>query len=118
MKNTKVYSYAGTVNTKGETTSGKVTAPAKAKITKVIRGKKKISLELIGIKGVKGYIIQYGTKNNFKGAKTKYTTKKKITVKNLKSKKKYYFRAKAYKLKGQTKVLSKKWSTVKMVEVK
>lgn len=118
LKNTKVYSYAGTVNTKGETTSGKVTAPAKAKITKVIRGKKKISLELIGIKGVKGYIIQYGTKNNFKGAKTKYTTKKKITVKNLKSKKKYYFRAKAYKLKGQTKVLSKKWSTVKMVEVK
>lgn len=118
LKNTNVYSYAGTVNAKGETTSGKVVAPSKAKITKAIKGKKKVSLKLKKVKDAKGYMIQYGTKSNFKGAKTKYTTKTKITIKKLKSKKKYYFRVKAYKLDGKTKVLSKKWSAVKKVKVK
>lgn len=41
-----------------------------------------------------------------------------VTIKKLKSKKKYYFRVKAYKKYGSRKVLSKKWSNVKRVKIK
>ena len=41
-----------------------------------------------------------------------------VTIKKLKSKKKYYFRVKAYKKYGSRKVLSKKWSNVKRVKKK
>ena len=37
---------------------------------------------------------------------------------DIKSKKTYYFRVKAYKMNGKKKVLSKKWSAVKKVKVK
>ena len=43
-------------------------------------------------------------------------TKTSVTIKKLKSKKKYYFRVKAYKKYGSRKVLSKKWSNVKRVK--
>ena len=118
LKNTNAYSYAGTVNTKGETTSGKVVNPSKAKISKAIKGKRRVTLKLKKVSGAKGYLIQYGTKSSFKGAKKKYITKTKITIKKLKSKKTYYFRVKAYKMDGKKKVLSKKWSSVKKVKVK
>ena len=113
----------GNASTDKETTKPsdnkiKITAPSTAKINKVTKGKKKVSLKLKKISGAKGYMIQYGTKSNFKGAKTKYTTKIKVTIKKLTSKKKYYFRVKAYKLDGKKKVLSKKWSSVKKVKVK
>ncbi|WP_302488546.1 hypothetical protein [uncultured Eubacterium sp.] len=45
-------------------------------------------------------------------------TKTSVTIKKLKSKKKYYFRVKAYKKYGSRKVLSKKWSNVKRVKIK
>lgn len=96
----------------------KVIAPGKAKIKKIKKGKKKAVVTLKKVKGAKGYMIQYSTKKNFKGAKKVYTKKLKTTVKKLKSGKKYYFRVKAYKLDGKKKVLSKKWSKVVKVKVK
>ena len=52
------------------------------------------------VKGVKGYVIQYSLKKNFKGKKvitvTKQKTVKKL-IKKLKSGKKYYVRVAAYK---------------------
>ncbi|MFR4319175.1 MAG: hypothetical protein ACLT2Z_07280 [Eubacterium sp.] len=62
--------------------------------------------------------MQYATKSSFKGKKIKNTTKRTITFKKLKSKKKYYFRVKAYKLNGKKKLYSKKWSKVKKITVK
>lgn len=95
-----------------------VKAPAKAKIKKVKAAKKKVSLTLKKVKNAKGYLLQYSTSKKFKGAKKKYTTKTRVTIKKLKSKKTYYFRVKVYKLDGKKKVLSKKWSAVKKVKVK
>lgn len=70
------------------------------------------------MKGAKGYLVQYSTNKKFKGAKSKYVTKNRTTIKKLKSKKTYYFRVKAYKMNGKKKVFSKKWSAVKKVKVK
>ena len=95
-----------------------VSAPAKAKIGKAKAGKKKVSLTINRVKNAKGYLIQYSTNKKFKGAKEKYTTKTKLTIKKLKSKKIYCFRVKAYKFNGRKKVLSKKWSSAKKVKVK
>ena len=45
-------------------------------------------------------------------------TKTSVTIKKMKSKKKYYFRVKAYKKYGSRKVISKKWSNVKSAKIK
>ena len=95
-----------------------VSVPQNSKISKTKAGKKKVTLTFKKIKGVKGYLVQYSRKKNFKGAKKKYTKSTKVTIKKLRSKKTYYFRVKAYKLDGKKKVLSKKWSKVKKVKVK
>lgn len=100
------------------TGTNKVSAPAKAKIKKVKKGKKKAIVTLARVKGAKGYKIQYSTKKNFKSAKNVLTTKLKTTVKKLKSGKTYYFRVKAYKLNGKKKVYSKKWSKVVKSKIK
>ena len=52
-----------------------------------------------------------------KKKKSKLTAKAKFTVKKLKKKRTYYFRVRAYKLNGKTKVYGK-WSKVKKVKVK
>ena len=78
----------------------KVTRPAKAPIVSVTAGKKKAKLKLQKVSGAKGYQIQYSTKKNFHGKKSKYIKWTRTTIKSLKSKKKYYFRARAYKLKS------------------
>lgn len=98
----------------------KVKAPGKAKISKLTKAKKKTKISIKKVTGAKGYQIQYSTKNSFKKkyTKTKETTKRTVTIKKLTSKKTYYFRVKAYKLDGKTKVYSKKWSKVKKVKVK
>lgn len=96
----------------------KPSAPAKATVGKVKAGKKKATISVKKVKGAKGYLVQYSTNKKFKGAKSKYVTKNRTTIKKLKSKKIYYFRVKAYKMNGKKKVFSKKWSAVKKVKVK
>ena len=92
--------------------------PVRASIKSVKAGKKKATIKLNKVTGAKGYQVQYATKSSFKGKKIKNITKRTITFKKLKSKKKYYFRVKAYKLDGKKKLYSKKWSKVKKITVK
>lgn len=96
----------------------KVTAPARASIKSLKKGKKKVKVKIKKVSGAKGYQIQYSTKKSFKGKKSVYVTSRTKTIKKLKSKKTYYFRVRAYKLNGKKKVYSKKWSKVKKVKVK
>lgn len=98
----------------------KVTPPSKVKWKKVKAAKKKVTLKWKKASKAKGYRVQYSTSKKFKkNVKNKYTTKTSITIKKLKSKKKYYFRIKAYKLNALgKKVYSKKWSNTKSKKVK
>lgn len=97
-------------------TTAKIVVKA-SKVTKAtnVKGKKaKITVKKAA--SVTGYQIQYGTKKNFKGAKsvkTKATTK---TVSKL-AKKKYYVRVRTYKVvSGKTYYSS--WSGAKTVTIK
>ena len=97
------------INPKGTTVS-KVTAKKKAA---VVKWKKQAAQTT-------GYEIQYGLKKNFKGAKVKTVKKNKttkLTIKKLKSKKKYYVRIRTYKTVGGKKYYSS-WSKSKRVKVK
>lgn len=88
--------------------------------------KKTVKISWKKLKDITGYEIELATSKKFKvGNAQRYMTKKnqnKITIKNLKHKKKYYVRVKAYKtlvLNGRkTSVYSSKWSTVKAVKTK
>lgn len=91
---------------------------AKAQIKKIKAGKKKVKLTIKKINNVKGYLIQYGTNSKFKKYRKKFVNKTTVTIKKLKSKKKYYFRVKGYITYGNEKYYSKKWSKVKKVKVK
>lgn len=95
-------------------------APGRPTIRTIKRGKKKATLKWKKITGAKGYMIQYSTSKKFtkKQTKTKYTTKTNLTVKKMKSKKTYYFRMKAYAVDGRNqKVYSKNWSKVKKCKI-
>lgn len=98
----------------------KVTPPAKTKWKTVKVGKKKVTLKWKKVSKAKGYRIQFSTSKKFKkNVKNKYTTKTSITIKRLKSKKKYYFRIKAYKVNTLgKKIYSKKWSNIRKKRVK
>lgn len=72
---------------------------------------------------IDGYYIEYSLKKNFKGAKTKKIKKgaKTCTIKKLKSKKKYFFRIRAYKkytINGKSKTAFGTYSPVKKVKIK
>ena len=69
---------------------------------------------------VTGYQIRYSLKSNMSGAKTKTVkgySKKSLTVKNLKAKKKYYVQIRTYMTVGGTKYYSS-WSAKKSVKTK
>lgn len=100
----------------------RVSAPAGTKITKLTKGKKKLTVTWKKqTKGTTGYKIQYSTSKNFKkGCKTitvKGAGKTKYTIKKLKSKKKYYVRIRTYRIYGG-KTLASRWSAAKAVKVK
>ena len=97
----------------------KVTAPAGVKkLTAKNKKKKSVVLSWKTVSGAKGYQLQYAMNKKFtKKKKSKLTAKAKFTVKKLKKKRTYYFRVRAYKLNGKTKVYGK-WSKVKKVKVK
>ncbi|MCH5269064.1 MAG: fibronectin type III domain-containing protein [Lachnospiraceae bacterium] len=112
-------------NGTGGTTGGsknktsKVTAPSKVqKVTAKNKKNKTVTLSWKKVSGAKGYQFQYALNKKFtKSKKSKLTTKTKVTIKKLKKKKTYYFRVRAYKLNGKTKVYGK-WSSVKKVKIK
>ncbi len=72
---------------------------------------------------IDGYSLEYSLKKNFKGAKIKKIKKtaKKCTIKKLKSKKKYFFRIRAYKkytVSGAKKAAYGSYSAVRKVKIK
>lgn len=82
----------------------------------------KLAVSWKTLSGVSGYQVQYSTVSNFASSKTKTVTvsgrtKKAYTIKNLKKKRTYYVRVRAYKklTKGQT---NGKWSSAKHLKVK
>ena len=94
-------------------------APTTAKITSAKSPKKDtVKLTFKKASGVKGFKVIYSTKKNFSNNYTTVlTTKKTLTLTGLKSKK-YYVKAKAYKIVNGKKIYSSKWSAVKTVSVK
>lgn len=95
--------------------------PKKTSIKKLSKGKKKFTVTWAKVSGVKGYQIQYSSdkklkKNNKSVTVTKQKTTK-VTVKKLKSKKKYYVRVRTYKTVNGKKIYSS-WSKVKSVKTK
>ena len=84
-------------------------------ISKFKKSRKSFKVEWNKAPGVDGYQVQYGLKKNFKKSTTKWVkpNKTKLTVKKLKSKKKYYVRIRAYKMINGQRVYSA-WSTSKV----
>ena len=95
--------------------------PSKVSGLKGTSGKKKAVLSWKSHKTqTTGFQVQYSTSKTFKGAKTttvKSASAKKITLKGLKSKKKYYVRVRAYKKVSKASYYSA-WSSAKSVKVK
>ena len=89
-------------------------------IKKVKSKKKSLTVTWKKVRGVTGYKIQYSLKKNFKKAKSK-TIKKasttSLTIKKLKSKKKYYVRIRTYK-KISGKTYQSNWSKSKVKRTK
>lgn len=77
----------------------------------------KISLSWEKIKSAKSYQIQYADNKKFKKKESKETKKTKYVIKELKKKKTYYIRVRAYKLDDEEKIYGK-WSKVTEVKVK
>ncbi len=92
----------------------KTVAPIGTKITKIRKGKKSLTISW-NKQDINGYEIAYSTNKNFKKSTTKKVTsgsKKKLTIKKLKSNKKYYVRIRTYRKIGSTTYYSK-WSAAK-----
>ena len=92
----------------------KVTAqkPAKVKSVKLTAKKKKLNVQWKKVSGATGYEVMYATNNKFtKNKKTVKVKKNKVTLKRLKSKKKYYVKVRAYK-KANGDTNYGKWSKV------
>ena len=87
-------------------------APASVKVT---AKKKSFTVTWKKVSGAKGYQVQYSLTKNFKKATVKNVTKTTLTVKKLKSGKKYYVRVKAA---ASDKKLNSGWSAAKTVKVK
>ncbi len=87
-------------------------AVKKTRFKKVARKK----VTFVAVVGAKGYQIQYATDKKFKkGRKTAVTSKIYFKPKNLKKKKKYYVRFRAYKIINENKVYTN-WSSVRVVK--
>lgn len=117
--------YTVTVKFKGKYSGKKkltfTIAPAKASITKLVSGTKKITAKWKKVNYATGYELQYSTSKKFTGkttktVKTSSETTKKI-LKKLKGGKKYYVRIRAYKTVGDKKILGL-WSNVKSKKTK
>ena len=94
-----------------------VTNPAKVKAVKLTAKKKKLNVKWKKIGGATGYEVMYAKNNKFKGKKTVKVKKNKVTLKRLKSKKKYFVKVRAYKIVNGNKKYGK-WSKTVKVKVK
>ena len=103
-----------TTTSKPSTT--KVTKPKATYITKLSKGSKRFKVS-VKKQSATGYQVQYSTKSNFKGSKTKTFKGTSYTVKGLKGKKKYYVRVRSYKKSG-SQTLYSAWSVKKSVKTK
>jgi len=88
----------------------------KAKI-KLKAKKKAVLITCSSKKGADGYQVTYGRKKKAKGNKITFKGKK-ITAVRLKSGKKYYFKARPYKIDSRGKKIWGTWSKIKKVKVK
>ncbi len=98
----------------------KVTAkkPAKVKAVKAKAKKKKLNVSWKKVNGATGYEVMYATNNKFtKNKKTVKVKKNKVTIKRLKSKKKYFVKVRAYKKANGTTYYGK-WSKAVKKKVK
>lgn len=92
---------------------------AKGGIVKLNSPKKKtIKINIKKSAGVNGYVIEYSTKKNMKGAKIINTTKTSKTIGKLKSGKKYYIKIRAFKKDSTGKRVYGKYSPVKSIKAK
>ena len=92
----------------------------KTSITALNTKKGSVTVKWTKAKSVSGYQIQYSMKKNFaSGKKTKVKKASTVskTIKNLTSKKRYYFRIRAYKTVNGKQFYSK-WSKKKSVTIK
>lgn len=88
-----------------------------ADIKKVTGKKKQMKVTVKKVSGASGYEVQYSTKASFQKAATKKLTKNSVTIRKLKSQKKYYVRVRAYKIIDGEKVYTG-YSARKTVRVK
>ena len=101
-------------NGKSSTASKKPVKVNRVAVKKSLKRTVKISWAKVS--GAKGYQVKWATNKNFKKAKYKFTSKRKITLKKLK-KKKYFVKVRAYKtINGNT--YYGKWSKTVKVKVK
>ncbi len=95
-----------------------ITKPAKVKSVKLTAKKKKLNVKWKKISGATGYEVMYAKNNKFtKVKKTVKVKKNKVTLKRLKSKKKYFVKVRAYK-KANGSTSYGKWSKTVKVKVK
>ena len=99
-------------------TATKVVKPAKVKSVKLKAKKKKLKVSWKKVSGATGYEVKAARNRKFtKGKKTVTVKKNKVTIKNLKPKKKYFVKVRAYKLANGRKYYGK-WSKVVKKKVK
>ena len=93
-------------------TATTVTKPAKVTSVKIKAKKKKLNVSWKKVSGATGYEVKTATNSKFtKGKKTVTVKKNKVIIKNLKSKKKYFVKVRAYKLANGRKYYGK-WSKI------
>lgn len=91
--------------------------PARAKILKIKNIKKrKISLTIKKITGIKGYQIRWCDNKRFHGYEQKNSSKVKVTLKGLTKKSKYSVKIRAYKVYKGKKIYGS-WSKVKRIKI-
>ena len=96
----------------------KVTAPGKVTISGIESAKTgEMTVTLKALEDVDGYEITYATSSKFTGAKTKSVTGSKATIQSLKAGKKYYVKARAYRLDGRGKKVYGAYGAVKTVTI-
>lgn len=107
-------------NPDAENKKEKQIVPARVNSVTVKNKKKKtVTVKWKKVNGAKGYEIQYGRNSKFRKSvtKTKVISKAAFSIKNLKRKKVYYVRVRAFSKSGGKKVYGK-WSKAKKIKVK
>ena len=107
-------SYAQTVAVKGKVGAKQSAAVPKPTLKSVKAGEKQVTATWGKVSGASKYQVRYATAKNMKGAKTLNVSSKKasITVKKLKSGKRYYVQVRAFKKIGSLTYYSA-WSSKK-----